>query len=386
MGIYKLMSLLQEKAPNSIRKVQLEVFTGRIIACDASMAIYQFLFSTQGFSQQNGMTELTDKDGNRTGHLVGLLNRTIQFMENGIKPIWVFDGKPPKLKNGELARRKKAKDEAKDKMEEAKETGDMEEAFKHKIRTTYVTKEMTQDAKDMLRLLGLPIIEAPCEAEAQCAALVKAGKAYATATEDMDALTFATDYLLRGFNSKKEPIAEICFEEVLKGLEVTYDQFVDLCILCGCDYTDTIDGVGPVTAYKLIKEHKTIEGVVKELERENLDPKRKRKFVIPEQFNYEDARELFKKAEVISDVSNLELKWNKPNEEELTKFLVDKKGFSEVRVQNAVKKLKAALDTKGTQSRLESFFGKPQVTKRKDPHPMDKKKDSKKPKLNEKKK
>jgi len=348
------------------------------------MSIYQFLFSTQGFSQQNGMTELTDKDGNRTGHLVGLLNRTIQFMENGIKPIWVFDGKPPMLKNGELARRKKAKDEAKDKMEEAKETGDMEEAFKQKIRTTYVTKEMTNDAKVMLRLLGLPIIEAPCEAEAQCAALVKAGKAYGTATEDMDALTFATDYLLRGFNSKKEPIAEICFEEVLKGLELTYEEFVDLCILCGCDYTDTIDGVGPVTAYKLIKEHKNIEAVIKELEKENLDTKRKRKYVIPTQFNYEDARDLFMKADVIKNFDNLELKWNKPDEEELTKFLVDKKGFSEVRVQNAIKKLKSALEAKGTQSRLESFFGKPKVVKRKENPVTEKKmnkKDSKKPKF-----
>jgi len=364
--------------------VQLEVFTGRIIACDASMAIYQFLFSTQGFSQANGMTELTDKDGNRTGHLVGLLNRTIQFMENGIKPIWVFDGKPPTLKNGELARRKKAKDEAKDKMEEAKETGDMEEAFKNKIKTTYVTKSMTQDAKDMLRFLGLPIVEAPCEAEAQCAVLVKAGLAYATATEDMDALTFGTNFLLRGFNSKKEPINEICFEEALKGLELTYDEFVDLCILCGCDYTDTIDGVGPVTAYKLIKEHKTIENVIKELERENLDPKRKRKYVIPTQFFYEDARELFKKPEVKEKVDSAELKWNKPNDEDLMKFLVEQKGFSEVRVQNALKKLKSALDTKGTQSRLESFFGKPTVVKRKDNPVSDKKmnkKDSKKPKV-----
>ncbi len=113
MGIHQLMSLLREKAPKCFRQLALEFFSGRYIlnyslypltrtiGCDASMAMYQFLIQTQGF-QDNTIVELTDKDGNKTGHLVGLFNRTLQFLENGIKPIWVFDGKPPKLKNGEV--------------------------------------------------------------------------------------------------------------------------------------------------------------------------------------------------------------------------------------------------------------------------------------------
>ena len=96
--------------------------------------------------------------------------------------------------------------------------------------------------------------------------MCKKGKVFATATEDMDALTFGTVNLLRGFNSKKEPITEINHEKMLEGLELTEQQFVDMCILCGCDYCDTIDGVGPVTAYKLIKEHNNIEEVIKHLE------------------------------------------------------------------------------------------------------------------------
>lgn len=86
-------------------------------------------------------------------------------------------------------------------------------------------------------------MEAPCEAEAQCSWLCKKGKVYATATEDMDAITFGTKFLLRGFNSKKEPITEICYDEVIKGMDMTHEQFVDLCILCGCDYSMTIDGL-----------------------------------------------------------------------------------------------------------------------------------------------
>ena len=92
---------------------------------------------------------------------------------------------------------------------------------------------MFADAKKMLRLMGMPIIEAPSEAEATCAALCKAGKVFATATEDLDALTFGTKILLRGFNSKKEPITEIDYNEMLKELNMTHAEFVDLCILCG---------------------------------------------------------------------------------------------------------------------------------------------------------
>jgi len=356
MGIKQLMSLLQEKAPGCIKKVQLDMLTGRIVACDASMAMYQFLVITQGFNQNTGLTELTDKEGNRTAHLVGLLNRTIQFMENGIKPIWVFDGKAPELKRGEIAKRQKAKQEAQKKFEEAQESGDLEQALKHKVMNTTITSQMTADCKKMLRLMGCPVIEAPSEAEAQCASLVKLGKAYATATEDMDALTFGTEVLLRGFNSKKEPILEVNLQQMLKELELNYEEFIDLCILCGCDYSEPLEGIGPVTAYKLIKENKRLEDVVKKLEEDNKKGTKKRKWVIPEHFTYPEARELFKNPEVIQDFSNVSIKWEKPKEEEMTSFLCGDKGFAEQRVANAIKKLKN-LDGKGMQSRLENFFG-----------------------------
>ena len=123
----------------------------------------------------------------------------------------------------------------------------------------------------------------------------------------MDALTFATAVLLRGFNNKKEPIIEIHFKEMLEEMEMDYDQFVDLCILCGCDYLETIEGIGPVTAYKLIKEHKNIEGVIKKLEDDNKEGVKKRKWNIPEPFFYPDARELFKAPLVHEDAAKLEV-------------------------------------------------------------------------------
>jgi len=101
MGIHKLFSLIEEKAPRAIRKIDIKCLQGRIVALDASMSMYQFLISTSGYTD-NALTQLTDKDGNKTGHLVGLMNRTIMLIENGLKPVWVFDGKPPVLKGGEV--------------------------------------------------------------------------------------------------------------------------------------------------------------------------------------------------------------------------------------------------------------------------------------------
>ena len=127
-------------------------------------------------------------------------------MENGVKPIWVFDGKPPDLKSKVLDQRKELKDKAVESKAIALEDGDMDAAKRMAGRSVKITKEMMKDAKTLLRLMGMPVIEAPGEAEAQCAMLTRMGLAYATASEDMDALTFGTTVLLRGFNSKKEPI------------------------------------------------------------------------------------------------------------------------------------------------------------------------------------
>ena len=107
-------------------------------------------------------------------------------------------------------------------------------------RSIKITSEMMADAKKLVQLMGIPMIEAPSEAEAQCAEMTKMGLAFGTATEDMDALTFGSNYLLRGFNSKKEPITQVDLRVVLEQFQMTQDEFIDLCILLGCDYTDKI--------------------------------------------------------------------------------------------------------------------------------------------------
>ena len=189
-------------------------------------------------------------------------------------------------------------------MAEAKETGDIERQLKEHKRQVKLSSAIVDDAMKMLSLMGFPVIKAAAEAEAQCVEMLKQGLVHAVASEDMDCLTFGCSLLLRGLKSKDRKIAEVDLKKVLTGLELTMEQFIDFCILCGCDYCDSIKNMGPVKALKYIKEHKTIEKVLEVLEKENTEGKGKLKFIIPkgENFLFEEARLLFKKPEILSEI------------------------------------------------------------------------------------
>jgi len=165
--------------------------------------------------------------GETTSHLMGLFYRTLRIVDNGIKPLYVFDGAPPKLKSGELAKRFQRKSEAQEQEQEMKEVGTAEEVEKFSRRTVRVTREHNEEARRLLKLMGIPFIIAPTEAEAQCAVLARAGKVYAAASEDMDTLTFNSPVLLRHLTfseQRKEPIQEIHLDKVLEGFEMDMNQ------------------------------------------------------------------------------------------------------------------------------------------------------------------
>ncbi|XP_057501410.1 flap endonuclease 1 isoform X2 [Actinidia eriantha] len=351
MGIKGLTKLLADNAPKSMKEQKFESYFGRKVAIDASMSIYQFLIVVG----RTGTEMLTNEAGEVTSHLQGMFTRTIRLLEAGLKPVYVFDGKPPDLKSQELAKRYSKRAEATEDLNQAIESGNKEEIEKFSKRTVKVTKQHNEDCKRLLRLMGVPVVEAPSEAEAQCAALCKSGKVYAVASEDMDSLTFGAPRFLRHLmdpSSKKIPVMEFEVSKVLEELNLTMDQFIDLCILCGCDYCDSIRGIGSQTALKLIRQHGSIENILENINKE--------RYQIPDDWPYEGARRLFKEPLVFTDDEQLEIKWSAPDEEGLLTFLVNENGFNSDRITKAIEKIKAAKN-KSSQGRLESFF-KPVVS------------------------
>jgi len=363
MGIKGLSKLLSEKSPGCLREQKIENYFGRKIAIDASMTLYQFLIAVR---QDGPGGQLQNMDGDVTSHLTGLFYRTINMMEQGIKPVYVFDGKPPVLKSRELEIRKAriAKNAAE--MDAAREAGDTANIVKCERRSVRVTKEQNQEAMKLLRLMGVPVVEAPGEAEAQCAELCKGGKVYATATEDMDALTFGTTILVRHMTMSKERqkklnIHEYKLKDALEGLGYTMDQFRELCILMGCDYTESIRGIGPKKAINYLNKYGSIEKILPELEKVK-DGKGNNKFTIPKEFLYKEAAELFKNPDVIP-ADKCKLQWTEPNKPLLIKYMVDEKGFQLERMERGIRRILAARK-KGNQKRLESFFGPITVIKK----------------------
>ncbi|KAL5120938.1 Elongation of fatty acids protein 2 [Pleosporales sp. CAS-2024a] len=359
MGIKHLYQLIQEHAPDAIKTGEIKNQFGRKVAIlhhnrrllltfSSSMSIYSFLIAVRSDGQQ-----LMSDTGETTSHLMGLFYRTLRMVDNGIKPLYVFDGAPPKLKSGELAKRFQRKSEAHAAAEEAKETGTTEDVEKFSRRTVRVTSEHNEECQRLLKLMGIPYIIAPTEAEAQCATLARGGKVYAAASEDMDTLTFNTPILLRHLTfseQRKEPILEIHLDKVLEGLDMERKQFIDLCILLGCDYLDPIKGIGPSTALKLIRDHKDLEGVVAHIQSDQ------KKLTLPEDWPFADARLLFLEPDVKpADAPECDFKWEAPDLDGLVKFLVEEKHFNEDRVRNGAARLQKNMKT-AQQSRLEGFF------------------------------
>nr|PIL97169.1 putative flap structure-specific endonuclease 1 [Toxoplasma gondii COUG] len=353
MGIKGLGKFVGDFAPRAIKRQEPGSFTGRVIAIDASMSLYQFMVAIR---DGNSFGNFTNDAGDCTSHIAGMLNRAIRLLEQGVRPVYVFDGKPPELKSGELAKRRELRESAQEAAEKAREEGNVEELRKQIVRSVRVSKQHNEDVKRLLRLMGLPVVEAPCEAEAQCAELTKNRKVWATATEDADALTFGATRLIRnltfgerasgsGASATASGILVIDLPTLLEELQFSQEQFIDFCILCGCDYCGTLKGVGAKTAYSLVKEHGSIEKIL-----EVVDPEK-----VPDGFCFQEAREFFRHPEV-TPADRVHVAWGEVDVDGLKAFLVQENQFNEQRVENYITRLKKARG-KTAQTRLESFFG-----------------------------
>ncbi|HDN96011.1 MAG TPA: flap endonuclease-1 [Thermoplasmatales archaeon] len=314
------------------KQISLHDLKGKVVAIDAYNAMHQFL----SIIRQRDGTPLKDSKGRITSHLSGLLYRTANLVEEGIKPVYVFDGKPHPLKLKTLEERKAVREEAKEEWIKALEAGDLEEAFKKAVRTSSIDKEKVEEAKKLLDALGIPYVDAKSEGEAQAAYMNARGDVDMVASQDYDALLFGSPLLVRNLaitGKRKLPDKQIYVEvvpeevELQKVLEkngITREQLVDIAILIGTDFNEGIKGIGPKKALQLIKEYKSIERLV-EMKK------------IPEIENYEEIRKIFLEPEVNE---NYKLEWREVDENKVIDLLCNEHQFSEDRVRNALEKYK----------------------------------------------
>ncbi len=333
-------------------KIELEELAGKSVAIDGMNMLYQFLASIR---QENG-TPLMDMKGRVTGHLSGLFYRSIRLVNAGIKPVYVFDGPPPDFKAKTIEERKEVRREAEHKWKKALAEEKIEEAKKYAQASSRLTKEMVEEAKKLLSLMGIPWVQAPSEGEAQAAYMVKTGLCYASASQDYDSLLFGSPVLLRNLSitgKRKVPkqnryveisIERVELEETLKNLGVSREQMILIGMMEGTDFNEGVRGIGPKTGLKIVKEHKTLDAVKKYLKSE-------KEYEFPEDADAIFGFFLEPPVEGIEEVA-----WGKADKPGVTELLVDEHDFSLERVGKALDGMLTNVKESRSQRTLDKWF------------------------------
>lgn len=288
----------------SKKEIEFKDLKGRTIAVDAFNAIYQFLTTIR---QPDG-TPLKDSKGNVTSHLSGLFYRNVSLVLEGIRLVYVFDGEAPELKEETWKKRSEVKGKMKERYEKAKAEEDIEGMGRYASFDTRLDDKKIKESKELLEAMGIAVIQAPGEGEAQASWFAKEGKVYAVSSQDYDCLMFKCPLLIQNLSlaRRRKTISgyrevfpqKIELKNVLKELKINQEQLICLGILCGTDYNPKgVKGLGPKKGLKIIKEYKTKEKIFgfvensekydlefdwkiiyKEIERPNIDKKAKINF------------------------------------------------------------------------------------------------------------
>ncbi len=330
------------------RIIKLDDLEGRTLAVDANNVLYQFL----ALIRTPDGSPLKSRDGRITSHLAGLLYRSTRLISNyNMNLIFVFDGKPPRCKEREIEKRRQVRRRAEEEWREALKAGDYARAFSKAVMTSRLTREMVEDAKKLLSLLGIPYVQAPSEGEAQAAYMAVRGDVWASSSRDYDSLLFGTPRLIRyltisgreflpslGISRPLEPEL-ITLGELLFHHGITRKQLVDVAILIGTDFNRGVRGIGPKRALDLIRRYGCIEKLPEIIRRR-----------IPE--NYDEVREIFLRPDVNA---NYEIKYGCLKREELYEFLCEELDFSRDRVGRVIDRMLSHYK-RMSQSRLERWI------------------------------
>jgi len=242
----------------TIEEVPWDELDPGVVAVDAHNWLYRYLTTTVRFTNES---VYTTSAGDEVANLVGIVQGLPKFFEHDLTPVFVFDGGPSELKADEIAERREAREKLEDQLEDAREAGDATEVARLDSATQRLTDVIQETSRGLLERLDVPVVEAPAEGEAQAAHIAKRGDADYVGTEDYDALLFGAPVTLRQLTSKGNP-ERMRLEETLDDLGLTREQLVDVAILCGTDFNDGVQGYGPKTALKAVREHGDLWRVV----------------------------------------------------------------------------------------------------------------------------
>ncbi len=316
-----MLKFLNKNFPNSIQKIDTNNFNKKYIAIDISILLYQVIIAIR-----NSGADMINNQGDISSHILGLFNKTINLLKMNIIPIYVFDGKPPEFKSKTINTRKEFKQKASDKLNEELTE---DEKIKYFKRTVYISKKQIEECMELLDLMGIPYIVAPEEADSQCAELVKSGIADGVLTEDMDIMTFGATKIYRNLTSYNKDKYMILMDDVLKELKLNYEQFIELCLLFGCDYCDLVSSQLKVDdrstkIYDYYMKNKNIPDTLNDMKKDG-------HFVY--NIDYNIYKNYFLNPPVIK-ISNSSIKMNLCSRDKLEKLLVSKYGLVKMKIQN----------------------------------------------------
>jgi len=333
------------------KPIPIESLKNKIITIDAFNWIYQFLATIRGVDGN----PLKDFQNRVTSHLNGLFYRNVYLLKQGIKPIYVFDGKPNPLKQVEINRRRALRKIAEEKVEDIKETATDKEIKTYAQATSRLNSDMINDAKLLISALGIPIVQAIEDGEAQASMMIQHGHAWACGSQDYDAFLFGANRIVRNLSvgmtriikgrSVKTEMEYYSMEKVFPHLAITREQLVDMGILIGVDFFAGIKGIGAKTALELISKYQNIEAVIAQKHTQYDFSALTPEFIT-------SVRNIFLQPKYTADFT---LQWKRPNKDKIVELLVEQHNFNKDRVDNTLKEI---LLTKGVQHDLNFLFKK----------------------------
>jgi flap endonuclease-1 len=235
----------------AVEEVSFDDVAGSVVAVDAHNWLYRYLTTTVKWTSDD---VYTTADGTEVANLVGVVQGLPKFFEHDLTPVFVFDGAVTDLKDDEVQSRREQREKYESQLEDAREEGDAIAVARLDSRTQRLTDTIVETTRDLLGLLDVPVIDAPAEGEAQAAVMARRGQVDYAGTEDYDALLFGAPLTLRQLTSKGNPEL-MDLDATLEEHDLTWEQLVDVAILCGTDFNEGISGVGPKTAVSLVREY-----------------------------------------------------------------------------------------------------------------------------------